>query len=139
VRVFLDASVLLAASASANGASREVFLLAPTNGWLLVATPYVVAEVMRNLSDFPLVATADWVRLRSQLLIMDDVLTLDRPVVFPAGKDRPILFGALAWAEVLLTLDRRDFAPLLDESFYGLSVLKPGTFIARERASGRLK
>jgi predicted nucleic acid-binding protein len=139
VRIFLDTSVLLAASASASGASREIFLLAPANGWVLVTTPYAVAEVVRNLPDFPLLATRDWVRLRSQLIVMDDVLTLDRPVVFPAGKDRPILFGALAWADVLLTLDRKDFAGLLDGNFYGLSVLKPGTFIARERASGRLR
>ena len=139
MRLFLDASVLLAASASASGASREIFLLAPANGWVLVATPYVVAEVMRNLPDFPLAATTEWARLRGQLLVMDDVLTLDRPVVFPAGKDRPILFGAVAWADVLLTLDRKDFASLLDGTFYGLSVLKPGTFMARERASGRLK
>lgn len=139
MRLFLDTSVLLAASAPASGASREIFLLAPSNGWVLLATPYVVAEVMRNLPDLPLVATTEWVRLRSQLLIMDDVLTLDRPVVFPAGKDRPILFGALAWTDVLLTLDRRDFGSLLDGNFYGLPVLKPGTFIARERASGGLK
>ena len=90
---------------------------------------------MGNLPDFHLAATTDWVRLRGRLTVMDDVLTLDRPVVFPAGKDRPILFGAVAWADVLLTLDRRDFASLLDEEFYGLSVLKPGTFLARMRAS----
>jgi hypothetical protein len=90
---------------------------------------------MRNLPDFPLNATTDWLRLRGQLLVMDDVLTLDRPVIFLAGKDRPILFGALAWADVLLTLDRGDFSGLLDGEFYGLSVLKPGTLVARHRAS----
>jgi predicted nucleic acid-binding protein len=133
VRLFLDTSVLLAASASSSGASREIFRLAPTTGWTLIATPYVLAEVMRNLPDFPLNATTDWLRLRGQLFVMDDVLTLDRPVIFPAGKDRPILFGALAWADVLLTLDRGDFSALLDGEFYGLSVLKPGTFVARHR------
>lgn len=48
---------------------------------------------------------------------MDDVLTLDRPAVFLAGKDRPILFGALAWADVLLTLDQNDFGALMDKHF----------------------
>ena len=86
-----------------------------------------------------MIATTEWEQLRGQLLIMDDVLTLDLPVTFSAGKDRPILFGALAWADVLLTLDRGDFGNLLDGSFYGLAVLKPETFIARERAAGRLK
>ncbi|MCG3149790.1 MAG: hypothetical protein PCFJNLEI_03255 [Verrucomicrobiae bacterium] len=70
---------------------------------------------------------------------MDDVVTLDRPAVFPAGKDRPILFGALAWADVLLTLDRGDFGSVLGSEFYGLPVLKPGMFLERERAAGRLK
>jgi hypothetical protein len=44
---------------------------------------------------------------------MDDVLTLNRPAVFHAAKDRPILFSALAWADVLLTLDRGDFGSLM--------------------------
>jgi hypothetical protein len=70
---------------------------------------------------------------------MDDVFTLDRPVVFEPAKDRPILFGALAWADLLLTLDRGDFGQLMDRAFYGLWILKPGTFLARERAAGRLK
>jgi predicted nucleic acid-binding protein len=135
LRLFLDTSVLLAASASPYGASREIFRLAPAHGWTLIATPYILAEVIRNLPDFPLVATTEWLRLRRQLLVMDDVLTLDRPVIFLAGKDRPILFGALAWADVLLTLDRGDFESLLGGAFYGLSVLKPGAFVARHRAS----
>ena len=87
----------------------------------------------------PLATSAEWLRLRPRLRICDNALTLDRPVVFPAGKDRPILFGALAWAEVLLTLDRGDFANLLGTSFYGLLVLKPGAFLKRERAAGRLQ
>ena len=69
---------------------------------------------------------------------MDNVLTLDRPAVFPSGKDRPILFSALAWADILLTLDWGDFGGLMDKPFYGLLVLKPGMFMERERAAGRL-
>jgi predicted nucleic acid-binding protein len=139
VRLVLDASVLLAACGSATGASREVFRLAPAQAWVLIATPYVVEEVLTNLADFPPTATAEWAKLRADLLVLDDVLTLDRPAVFPAGKDRPILFSALAWADVLLTLDRGDFGGLLGRSFYELLVLKPGDFLQRERAAGRLK
>jgi hypothetical protein len=51
---------------------------------------------------------------------MDDVLTLDLAAVFPVHKDRPILFSALAWAEVLLTLDEADFGGFMDNPFYGL-------------------
>jgi hypothetical protein len=94
--------------------------------------------VLRNLPDFPPFASSNWARLRPSLLVMDDVLTLDRPAVFPAGKDRPILFSALAWADILLTLDLGDFGGLMDKPFYGLLVLKPGIFMERERAAGRL-
>jgi hypothetical protein len=121
-----------------TGASREIFRRAPGNGWTLVTTPYAIEEVLRNLPDFPPSASANWVRLRPGLLVMDDVLTLGLPVVFPAGKDRPILFSALAWADILLTLDRGDFGGLMDKPFYGLVVLKPGLFLECERAAGRL-
>ena len=139
MKLFLDASVLLAASGSASGASRELFQCAAGNDWTLVATPYALEEVLRNLPDLPPAASAAWARLRPAVLIRDDVLTLDRPAVFPITKDRPILFSALAWADVLLTLDRGDFGPLLGTTFYGLRVLRPGTFLAQERAAGRLR
>lgn len=138
MRLFLDASVLLAACGSATGASRHLFHLAPANDWSLVATPYVVDEVLHNLPLLPAAATSAWARLRSALWIRDDVLTLDRAVVFPASKDRPVLFSALAWADSLLTLDRSDFGALLGHEFYGLPVLTPGAFLARERSAGRL-
>jgi len=139
VRLFLDTSVLLAASGSAVGASREIFCRASANGWVLVSTPYALEEVLRNLPDFPPSASAEWARRRRALLVMDDVLTLDRLAVFHAAKDRPILFSALAWADVLLTLDRGDFGGLMDKPFYGLLVFKPGVFLERERVAGRLK
>jgi predicted nucleic acid-binding protein len=139
VRLFLDTSVLLAASGSATGASREILRRATANNWVLIVTPCIIEEVVRNLPNLPPVATAEWARLRPGLLLMDDVLTLDRPVVFGPAKDRPILFSAMAWADVLLTLDRSDFGHLMDTTFYGLLVLKPGVFLERERAAGRLK
>jgi hypothetical protein len=137
--LFLDTSVLLAASGSVTGASHEIFRRAAANNWVLVSTPYVVEEVLRNLPDLPPSASAEWARLRPALLVMDDVLTLDRPAVFLAGKDRPILFSAMAWADILLTLDRADFGGLMDSPFYGLLVFKPGVFLERERTAGQLR
>ncbi|MFZ4574852.1 MAG: hypothetical protein ACOYN0_10675 [Phycisphaerales bacterium] len=139
MRLFLDTSVLLAASGSDRGASREVFRLANECGWNLLTTPYVVEEVHTNLPGLPVAATAEWARLRSTLVLMDDVLTLDRAAVFEPAKDRPILFSALAWSHVLLTLDRADFGKLFGTTFYGLSILTPGMFLERERAAGRLR
>ena len=104
-----------------------------------MSSPYVLSEVMRNLGKLPLVATAEWVRLRPQLKIRDDVVSLDRASAFPAGKDRPVLFTALGWSDVLLTLDRADFAKFLGSQFYGLRVRLPFNFLEEERAAGRLK
>jgi hypothetical protein len=71
--------------------------------------------------------------------IVDDVVSLDRAVVFSASKDRPVLFTALAWSDDLLTLDREDFAKFLGAEFYGLRVRLPFDFLDEERAAGRLK
>ena len=139
MRLFLDTSVLLAACGSATGASREIFRRAPSNDWTLIATPFVLEEVLCNLPDFPPATSGDWSRMRPAILVMDDVLTVDRPAVFQAAKDRPILFSALAWADVLLTLDRGDFGELLGKSFYDLRVLKPGVFLELQRAAGHLR
>jgi len=139
VTLFLDTSVLLAASGSSKGASREIFRLAPKQQWTLITIPYVLEEVTRNLKNLPHDASADWVRLRRQLTIEDNVLSLDRPTTFGSAKDRPILFSALAWADVLLTLDSKDFGELLGGDFYELPVLRPGAFLERERAMNRLR
>jgi hypothetical protein len=105
---------------------------------VLIATPYVIGEVLNNLPEFPASASAQWAKLRANLLLLDDVLTLDRPAIFPAGKDRPILFSALAWADVLLTRDTGDFSAIMGSSFYELQVLTPGNFLQQERLAGRL-
>jgi predicted nucleic acid-binding protein len=138
VRLFLDSSVLLAAAGSATGASRAVFSYADEQNWSLISSPYTLNEVLRNLGKLPVGATTDWLRLRLQLIVVDDVVSPDRPVAFAASKDRPILFTALAWSTVLLTLDKADFADVIGGRFYGLDILLPYDFLERERAAGRL-
>lgn len=73
------------------------------------------------------------------LELEDDELTFDWPVMFERSKDKPVLFSALACADVLLTLDRRDFGELLGKTIYGLRVLAPGDFLCGERNAGRLR
>lgn len=138
MKLFLDASVLLAAAGSSQGASRAIFDGFVHHSWKLVSSPYAIHEVLRNLSKLPPRATAEWVRLRPKMAVVDDVVSMDRPVIFAASKDRPILFTALAWTEVLLTLDQRDFGDVLGGTFYGLHVLLPYDFLERERSAGRL-
>ena len=82
-----------------------------------MSSPYALGEVMRNLGKFPAAATAEWVRLRQQLKIVDDVVSSDQPAIFFASKDRPILLTALAWSDALITLDRDDFAKFLGSQF----------------------
>ena len=82
-----------------------------------------------SVANRQMVEIAKAVSFDSDVLIMDDVLTVDRPVVFAVTKDRPILFSALAWADILLTLDEADFGGFTDKPFYGLAVLRPGVFL----------
>jgi predicted nucleic acid-binding protein len=139
VNLFLDTSVLLAACGSAKGSSRAIFHLANAAGWTLMSSPYALGEAMRNLGKLPTAATAEWVRLREQLKIVDDIVSPDQPTIFFASKDRPILLTALAWSDALITLDRDDFAKFLGSQFYGLRVRLPFNFLDEERREGRLK
>lgn len=139
MRIFLDASVVLAACGKPAGASRAVFDLAERNGWRLLVSRYVLDEVARNLPKLPPSAPSDWQTLSRQLTVARDVWTMDRPAVFSPAKDRPVLFTAAAWARVLLTLDADDFGGLMRTGFYHLAVMRPGVFLERERAEGRLK
>lgn len=139
MRLFLDTSVLLAACGSAHGSSRALFEYAPSRRWELLASPWVVGETVRNLPKLPPAATGEWSKLRPSLVIVDDVVSLDRAVVFPVSKDKPVLFSALASANVLLTLDRADFIGLLGNQFYGMPLMTPSEFLDNERAKGRLR
>ena len=139
MRLFLDASVVLAACGRSAGGSRAVFDRAPANGWRLLTSRYVLNEVTKNLPKLPPSALADSPVLSPKLIVTRDIWTMDRPVVFEPSKDRPVLFTAAAWARVLLTLDTGDFGGLMRTGFYHLVVMKPGMFLERERAAGRPK
>ena len=76
----------------------------------MLTSPYVLGEVTKNLGKLPSAAIGEWASLKEQIVIVNDIVSLSFPVVFTASKDRPILFSALAWSQVLLTLDRQEFA-----------------------------
>lgn len=138
MRIFLDTSVLLAACRSKVGASQAIVEMASNQGWKLIASPWVRNEVEKNLNKFPFETTSAWIGIRSKLSLVDDVVSIDRALVFPASKDRPVLITALAWSDVLLTLDRVDFIKVLGSACYGLPILLPAEFLIRERKHGRL-
>lgn len=64
-------------------------------------------------------------------------LTLDKPLVFPKAKDRPVVVTALAsQSDWLLTLDEGDFHTKLGREVYGLRIATPGEFLLDQRAQG---
>ncbi len=132
MRIFVDSCVALAACLSQTGASRLIFELAAAQEWELVVSRWVLREMRENLADLPLSATRVWLDLKNQLVVEDDELTFDWPLLFHATKDKPVLCTALACADVLLTLDRRDFGSLLGQSVYDLRVLPLERFSIRK-------
>jgi len=139
VTLFLDSSVVLAACGRSQGASNAIFQFAPAQGWKLVTGSYVVREVEKNLRQrLSAAARAEWQKLRPLLTVVPDELTHPWAVIFPASKDKPVLFTAAAVADILLTLDRADFGGVMSAGFYGLAVMKPGELLRRERNAGRL-
>jgi hypothetical protein len=65
-------------------------------GWKLLASPWVRDELEKNLAQFPFVTTAAWVGIRSKISLVDDVVSINRPLVFSATKDRPVLITTVA-------------------------------------------
>jgi predicted nucleic acid-binding protein len=131
--------VILAACGSATGASRFIFDLASTNGWSLVASQHILDEVERNLLKLGVDGTVVWGRLKSVMIVRQNIVTLDRIAVFNVAKDRPVLFSAFAYADALLTLDKADFIAKLGRQFYRLELTTPSLFLTEQRALGRLR
>ena len=137
MKLFVDAGVALAAAGQKTGASRAIFDAARAMGWELQASHCVLREIAANLHRFPPVAAQQWPALASRLSIVRDLTSFDYPAVFSPGKDRPVLFTAAGWADVLLTLDRQHFGRFFRSGFYSLRVTPPGEFLAAERKAGR--
>ena len=113
-----------------------MFDLAPRHEWSLVISPWVLREVRENLRNRRN-AAQEWKSLRARVVVEKDEFIFHWPLVFDIAKDKPVLVTALACADVLLTLDRRDFAPLIGQTVYGLRVRTPGGFLREEREAGR--
>jgi len=140
VRLFLDTSVLLAAAGSSRGASRFLITQADAHGWELVSSDYCAEEARRNLPKLSRSAAAAWrAQIAPFLRLVRASLALDKPLVFPKAKDRPVVITALATrAEWLLTLDEADFQGKLGREVYGLRIATPGEFLLEQRARGVL-
>lgn len=131
MRLFLDSSVLLAAAGSTSGASRLLIISAKREGWTLLTSAYCMREAEHNLPKLSLQATIHWHQvIKPRLSVAGTRLVLDRPLVYRAVKDRPVVITALSLkTNALLTLDRDDFHDLLGLSVYGLYIRTPGEFL----------
>jgi predicted nucleic acid-binding protein len=127
----MDSSVLLAAAGSAAGASRLLITAAKAEGWDLVTSDYCLRETEHNVSKLGASGLRTWSTIvRPTLTIHGTHLVLDRPLLYRAVKDRPVVISALSLhADCLLTLDRDDFHDLLGNSVYGLPIRTPGEFL----------
>jgi predicted nucleic acid-binding protein len=92
-------------------------------------------EVEFNLPKLGKNAELSWTQIiRPALIPAKAQLTLDRPLIYRATKDRPVVISALSQkADYLLTLDRDDFHDLLGRSAYGLPIRTPGEFLREIR------
>ena len=135
MRLFLDSSVLLAAAGSSKGASRLLFDHTTSRGWQLLTADYCLREAEFNLPKLGKRAELSWAQIiRPALNTVTAQLTLDRPLIYRATKDRPVVISALSQkADYLLTLDRDDFHDLLGRSVYGLPIRTPGEFLREIR------
>lgn len=140
MRLFLDTSVLLAAAGSARGASRFLITEAGARGWVLISADYCDEEARRNLPKVGTSAEITWRKIVAPALAFTPVrLALDKPLVFPKAKDRPVVISALAArCEWLLTLDETDFHGNLGREIYGMGIATPGQFLIAQRHQGLL-
>ena len=140
MRLFLDTSVLLSASGSAKGASRFIVAEAVAQGWDLVSSDYCAEETQRNLPKIGRTAATVWkAEIAPRVRLIRASLALDKPLLFPKAKDRPVVITALAArADWLLTLDVADFHGKLGREVYGLRLATPGEFLFERRAAGAL-
>ena len=140
MRLFLDTSVLLSASGSANGASRFIVAEAAAHGWELVSSDYCAEETRRNLPKLGRTAAAAWkADIAPRVQLIPASVALDKPLLFPKAKDRPVVISALASeADWLLTLDETDFQGKLGPQVYGLRLASPGQFLLDQRSAGTL-
>ncbi len=91
---------------------------------------YCLAEVEKNVRKHRAGAAGWRTMVRPRLERIGSVYVLDRPIVFDATKDRPVLLSAIgANAEYLVTSDTTDFAHLLDTVVYGVKVRTPKSFL----------
>lgn len=137
-RLFLDASIWIAASGSSTGASALVLALCRHRQVKAVSSRLVLLEAERNIRDK--LGERALVRFYQDIAGLDlDVTEAPTPQEITAqshviaSKDAHVLAAALKGeAEVLLTLDRKHFlSPRVLQAGLPFSIATPGEFLRR--------
>ena len=127
--VFLDTSTILAACWSSKGLSHVLIGHGQKSGWKLITADYCLAEVEKNVGKHSS-GSSRWRQIQPRLDMVGSIYVIDRPIVFDATKDRPVLLSAIgSGADYLVTLDKADFGHVLDTVVYGVKVRTPKTFL----------
>jgi predicted nucleic acid-binding protein len=123
-----------------KGASRFLIAEATTHGWELLSSDYCAEETRRNLPKLGRSAASAWkTEIAPRVQLLRASVALDKPLVLPKVKDRPVVITALAArAKWLLTLDATDFHGRLGREVYRLRIATPGEFLLEQRARGLL-
>jgi predicted nucleic acid-binding protein len=133
LKIFLDSSVILSACGSTKSLSRLITEIAGERRWNLVSAAFCRAETGKNIIKFNQEGVSNWKILEAKIEWLPNALTTKRPLLLTLSKDKPVLISALAAKpDVLLTLDARDFALLLNTEVYGVFVTTPRDFLIRE-------
>lgn len=143
-RVFLDASVLVAAARSPSGGSALALEVCGGRRFRGVVTTRVLLEARVNIADK--FGAAELVRFYGQLAALEpevvsapSVASLAQAVALTSEKDAHVLAAALACgASVLLTLDRRHLlTPKVQSAGLPLQVAMPGEFLREVLSQAR--
>jgi predicted nucleic acid-binding protein len=130
VIVFVDTSTILAACWSAKGLSHVLIDQGKRAGWKLITANYCVAEVEKNVLKHPSGAIRWNQTIRRSLEVVGSIYVIDRPIVFDASKDKPVILSAIGSnADYLITSDITDFAHVLGTTVYGVNVRTPKMFL----------
>ncbi len=144
-RIFFDANVIIAASASNRGEAHVLTRLTDEREDItLLATEYAWEEAERNLQQHMPDALPKFYSLRERIGILpepSETLVRHLESYLPRRKrlpkkDLPILAGAIsAAARYLITNDGRHFGPLYGETIYEVEIHRPATVLARLQES----
>jgi predicted nucleic acid-binding protein len=135
-RVFVDASVLFAASHSPRGFARDLIEAGIRGRIALVLSPFVIQETRRNLSrKAPEALLLFQVFLASGLMrvVQPSRALVEQVADVIVLKDAPVVAGAIdANATLIATYDRRHLLSKRQEIFeaFGVTVATPGEILA---------